>query len=101
MEHLAEKLKLARQNAHLTQAQVASMVGLNKAAISTYETGTRRPSFEVLCRLASIYKVSVDYLFGLSESSSIQTEGLTAEETELIRSLIRIMEKKHPETGEK
>lgn len=35
-------------------------------AYSKYEVGDRKPSIEVLCRIADFYGVSVDYLIGRS-----------------------------------
>ena len=58
----ASRLKQLRLNKNLRQEQVANLIGVNKSAISTYENNTRQPSFEILVRLATLYRVSTDYL---------------------------------------
>jgi transcriptional regulator with XRE-family HTH domain len=52
----------------LNQAELAVRAGLQPSAISHFETGTRRPSFDNLRRLADALAVSIDYLLGRSES---------------------------------
>ena len=59
---ISEKLKQLRKMKNLKQDQVAELVGISQRAISQYEVGTRKPSREVLQKLAELYEVSVDYL---------------------------------------
>jgi transcriptional regulator with XRE-family HTH domain len=56
------RLRAARENAGLSQAQVAKMLNLHRPAISEVEAGNRRVSADELARLAEIYDVSVDWL---------------------------------------
>lgn len=62
-----EKLKTLRTKNNLTQVQLAERVGVTKSMISAYETSARLPSFEILIKFAHIFKVSTDYLLGVSE----------------------------------
>lgn len=64
MESLGNRLKQLRQNNRLRQDQVASLVGVNKNTMCSYENDVRQPSYEILVRLATIYRVSTDYLLG-------------------------------------
>ena len=48
----------------LTQAEVASALGVSSVVYSRYETGTRQPSIEMLVQMADIFGVTVDYLLG-------------------------------------
>lgn len=52
----------------LSQADLAARTGLQPAAISHFETGARRPSFDNLQRLAAALDVSTDYLLGRADS---------------------------------
>ena len=65
---LGKRLKELRLNRHLRQEQVARLVGVNTNAISTYENDARQPSYDILIRLANLYRVSTDYLLGVSDS---------------------------------
>ena len=64
------------------------LIGLAISAVSSYESGSRYPSFETLIKLARIFHVSTDYLLGLTEKRSIDVTGLTDEEIELISQLV-------------
>ena len=61
---LGQRLKTLRETCNLTQGDVAILTGVSKKSISSYENDLRQPSYEILIRLAHIYKVSLDYLLG-------------------------------------
>ena len=85
---MGEKLYSLRIEKKLTQKQLAAIIGLAISAVSSYESGSRYPSFETLIKLARIFHVSTDYLLGLTEKRSIDVTGLTDEEIELISQLV-------------
>jgi transcriptional regulator with XRE-family HTH domain len=58
------RLKEARELRGLNQAEVAGRAGLQVSAISHFETGNRKPSFDNLRRLADALDVTTDYLLG-------------------------------------
>ncbi len=60
----AARLRLAREQAGLSQGQVAKMLGLHRPSISEAEAGRRRVSTEELVELARIYDVDVSWLSG-------------------------------------
>ncbi len=62
------RLRAARELRSLSQADVAERAGLQPSAVSHYETGTRRPSFRNLRRLAEAMEVTTDYLVGRVDS---------------------------------
>lgn len=49
----------------LTQQQLADLLGLTKSVISAYENGLRYPAYDVLIKIARIFKVSTDFLLGV------------------------------------
>jgi len=59
-----ERLKTARETRKLTQEGLAKLANLQPSAISHFETGTRKPSFDNLRRLADALDVTTDYLLG-------------------------------------
>lgn len=61
---LPERLRKARQMAGLSQREVASKLNVTQQAVSSWETGTRRPDPDVLVQLAKLYRVPVSYLLG-------------------------------------
>lgn len=62
---LSEKLKKLRKDKKLTQAQLATIIGVERSSIGKYETGTT-PSMDILAIIAEYFNVTVDYLLGLS-----------------------------------
>ena len=92
---LSTRLRELRINMHLRQEQVAQLVGINKNAISTYENGTREPSLVMVVRLATLYRVSTDYLLGKTNSRTIDLSGLTEQEATIICELVESMTKKN------
>lgn len=63
-ETFPDKLKAARKEAGYTQKQVEILVGIQQAALSSYETGRTQPDIETLGKLADFYCVSCDWLIG-------------------------------------
>lgn len=65
---VAKRLKEARKNAGMTQEQVANAINTNRLTFSGYESGRYEQSIEVLCRIADVYNVSLDYLAGRTDN---------------------------------
>ena len=72
----------------LTQQQLADLLGLTKSVISAYENGLRYPAYDVLIKIARIFKVSTDFLLGVEIKREIDTSGLTDEQVEALIELI-------------
>ncbi|TIO90093.1 MAG: helix-turn-helix transcriptional regulator, partial [Mesorhizobium sp.] len=71
-----ERLKLLLTRSDLNQSAFASAVGIDRSALSQLLSGasTRLPRAETLLNIAAEFKVSLDWLLGLS-----QDEGVTGE----------------------
>ena len=55
------RIKDLREDADLTQQQIADAIGITQRKYSYVETGTQPLTDELLIRLANYYKVSIDY----------------------------------------
>ncbi|WP_419589064.1 helix-turn-helix domain-containing protein [Thiolapillus sp.] len=62
-----KRLVTARKKRELSQDDLAKKSGLKPAAISHFETGARKPSFNNLKRLADALNVTADYLLGRTD----------------------------------
>ena len=62
----AERLRLLRKTAGLSQDKFAEKVGASRASISAYEVGDRSPDIDFLLAVAEKFEVSADYLLGLA-----------------------------------
>ena len=93
--NMGEKLKSLRIEKKLTQKQVADRIGLAISAVSSYESGTRYPSYDVLVKLARIFHVSTDYLLGITDKRNIDVTGLSDNEIELVSQLVDTLRNKN------
>lgn len=92
--NMGEKLKSLRIAKKLTQKQVADRIGLAISAVSSYESGTRYPSYDVLIKLATMFHVSTDYLIGMTDVRNIDITGLSDEEVSVIAQMVDILRNK-------
>ena len=92
---MGDKLKSLRIEKKLTQKQVADRIGLAISAVSSYESGSRYPSYDVLVRLAHIFHVSTDYLLGMTDKRNVDVTGLSDDEIEVVSQLVEMLRKKN------
>lgn len=57
-----ENLKIIRSKLNKTQYQVSKALGISRSSYNAYELGTRKPTPEMLTKIANYYNVSIDYL---------------------------------------
>ena len=59
---IEKKLKNARENAGLTQEQVAEKIMVTRQTISNWETGKSLPDIISIMNLSGLYQISIDEL---------------------------------------
>lgn len=64
---LGKKIKELRLENNITQEDLAKQVGVSTSMIGMYETGARKPSYEVLIKMANYFNVTTDHLLGKSK----------------------------------
>lgn len=64
-KNLGEKLKEARENANLSQQDVADKLNVSRQTISKYELNINEPDLETLKELSYLYQVDINYLLGM------------------------------------
>lgn len=57
-------LRALRDDANLTQEQVAKELGISRTSYTKYESGQHEPPFDLLIGLAKLFNVSTDYILG-------------------------------------
>lgn len=89
-------LKSLRQQAGLTQKQLAERLWISKATVSYYEQSLRSPSPEILVKIANVFHVSTDYLLGREgKSQTLDITELTDEDIALLQDMIAHLRKKN------
>ena len=103
-ELFPQRLRTARMARSLRQSELARRADLQASAVSHFETGTRKPSFDNLKRLADALRVTTDYLLGRSDlmDASAATvdklhrhySGLSAEYQEMADDFVQMLAEK-------
>ena len=79
---------------HLSQEQVARLLGVDRSTISSYESNVRQPPLDTLSRIADVFGVSTDYLLGRTSDLSFGLFDLSGEDKALLNQMAsKLMEK--------
>ena len=70
-EILAERLKQCRKEKGFTQREVAIYCDITEKTYQNYELMTREPKVEILLKIADVFEVSLDYLWGRTEKKQV------------------------------
>lgn len=91
---LYQRLRDLKEDADLTQKQVADLIGVSTNHYGKYERGETDIPFEKAIILAEYYGVSLDYLAGLTNSiHGAANPDLTAEQRMIAEQYARLTEK--------
>ena len=103
-EVFPQRLRGARTARNLSQSDLAQKTALQASAVSHFETGTRKPSFDNLKRLADALRVTTDYLLGRSDQMDTSAAtvdelhrhyaGLSAEYQEMADAFVQMLAQK-------
>ena len=63
-EEVGKRLKECRNSLNLSQREVAKLLGVAQPVYQRFEKGIFECSYEQLLKLADIFDISLDYLFG-------------------------------------
>lgn len=61
-----QRIRDLREDNDKTQAEIAKELFMQREVYRRYETGEREPPLNVVIALSRIYKVSIDYIAGLT-----------------------------------
>lgn len=75
---ISANLRMLREEQEKKQSDIAEYLQIPTSTYSNYEQGSARPDYEILCKLARYYEVSLDFILGLTrkrqaENKQIQT----------------------------
>ena len=93
---IGERLAEARKDHGETQADLADSLGVSLSTVRTWEQEKSAPSHEMLVVICKRYKISSDYLLGLSDvdpayEQTKQSTSLTREELLRLREYERFL----------
>lgn len=84
---IAERIKMLRENQHLSQTALSKRLGITRSSINAWEMGISTPSTTYLVELSQIFHVSIDYLLGLDKNVSLDITGLDTEQVRILTDL--------------
>ena len=88
---LGEQIKKLRINKNLSQVDLAKKLNVTKQSVSNWENENIMPSIDMLVKIAELFGVTTDYLLGLSEKHTLNTEKLTELQIAHIQTIINDM----------
>lgn len=92
-----KNLKKLRLEKKLSQQALAEKFNITQQSIYKYENGLAEPDLELLKKISCFFGVSIDYLVGNSDNSSVSDAVITFSPTEDELSLIRYYRRLDPE----
>lgn len=98
MVDFGEQIRALRQNAGLTQQQLADKLGVTKSTVSYYEQAVRFPSTDVIVNLAEVFHITTDQLLGLEpKSQTLDVTDLPEEDIEFLQNAVDLLRRKNNE----
>lgn len=90
---IGEQIRKTREKNGLTQSALAKRLGISRSAVNAWELGVSVPSAQYLVELSKLFKVSTDYLLGLTEREMVDISGLADEEKKMVYSFLDYFDK--------
>lgn len=94
MNEIGERIKKAREKAHLKQSELAERLGKVQTTIASMENGRSTESFKTLKAICEILDVSADWiLFGYEKQ---EKENLSDEGQKMLKEYKKYLEQNYP-----
>lgn len=85
---IADRIRALREQSGLTQMDLARQLGITRSSVNAWEMGISVPSTQYIVELSHIFRVSTDHLLCVDTSATIDVSGLTAQDIQLIHSIV-------------
>ncbi len=83
-----KRIRELRLKRGLTQIELATMLGVSKSVVSSYENAVHLPPYDILIKISKIFNVSCDYLLNNENNNTISVDGLTETQIQAVESII-------------
>lgn len=81
---LPDRIKQLREQAGLSQSELARRLDVTRSSVNAWEMGLSAPTTQYIVAMTKIFHVTADFLLGLSTQKSLVLDGYSAEEIELL-----------------
>lgn len=69
--NVSERIVLLRKQHLISQKKLSEELSISEIAVQNYESGRRKPAFDVLISIADYFNVSIDYLVGRTDNPEV------------------------------
>ena len=90
-----EKIKELREKQGLSQSELARKLGVTRSSVNAWEMGISTPSTTYIVELSQLFKVSTDYLLGLSNNITLDVSMLSNREIQMLYELVQYFKELH------
>ena len=97
MDFDSNKLVSLMEESNMKQNVVAEKIGVSEVTISRYISGKRTPRLDIIIKIANLFKVSTDYLLGITSNSSqsLNSGNLNTDISEIAHKLYSLKSDEH------
>lgn len=90
---ICDRIKLLRERAGYSQAQLAKKLDVTRSSVNAWEMGLSTPTTQYVVALAKLFHVSTDYLLGMESSMHLVLDGYSQEEIKIMFDLMKYFDK--------
>lgn len=94
---IADRIKQLREQAGMTQAELAKRLGITRSSVNAWEMGISVPSTQCIVELSRQFMVTTDYLLCAGTAVAIDATGLTEDDILLLNGIVQHLRKKNRE----
>lgn len=94
-----DTIKTLRQQANMTQAELARKLDVTRSSVNAWEMGISTPSVQNIVELAAIFRVSTDTILGVASSQVLDLSGLTDEQQKIVALLVQHFDNENKKSG--
>lgn len=91
--NLSMRIKELRTSKNLTQKELAETLNISTVSVSSYETGVKTPSLDMIINISQKCNVSIDWLCGLSDKMTLDKHITTYKD--LFQLLIAVLDTRY------
>lgn len=91
---ISERIRYLRLKNNLTAKELSAILGTSDSAISLYENGKRKPSIDLVVKMADFFDVTTDFILGVNQDDLSSKEKIIGIDfSEVLENLIDYLNK--------
>ena len=91
---VGDRIRQLRESKGWKQSDLAVRIGVSRAAIGYYETGTRTPPYATLIKIADVFGVSTDFLLRGIDMKPLRVDAMPEDQRHALEIIIAAMQAK-------